>query len=82
VQIVIVGTRGEGGTDALLRAVWRAPAPARVLMVVPPDARLPPPHPAQGKGRVGEKATAYVCIGATCSLPLTESADLLNRLQS
>ena len=82
VQVVIVGVRGEPDTDALIAAAWRAAVPARVLAVVPPDAALPPAHPAHGKGRIGEKATAYVCIGATCSLPLTDSGELSKRLRS
>ena len=82
VQVVIVGARGEPDTDALIEAAWRAAVPARVLAVVPPDASLPPAHPAHGKGRVGGNATAYVCIGTTCSLPLTDSGELSKRLQS
>jgi len=82
VQVVIVGARGEAETDALLRAAWRAAVPARVLGVVAPDEALPASHPAHGKGQVDQKATAYVCIGTTCSLPLTQPSQLLERLQS
>ena len=39
-------------------------------------ASLPPAHPAAGKGPVGGRATAYLCEGPVCSLPLTDAAAL------
>jgi hypothetical protein len=48
--------------------------------VTAPDAALPPGHPAAGKGQVAGRATAYVCRGPTCSLPLTEPAALADEL--
>lgn len=76
VQVVIVGVRGEAGTDALLAAVARAAIPDLVLQVVAPGEGLAPAHPAHGKGQVGGKATAYVCRGPVCSAPVTAPADL------
>jgi hypothetical protein len=75
-QIVIRGRRGEDHTDALLRAIAGVSLPNKVLAVVPPDAALPADHPAHGKGQVAGHATAYVCIGPVCSLPLTDPAAL------
>ena len=75
-QIVIRGERGDPGTDALLRAVSDAPLPNLVLDVVAPGRALPQDHPAAGKDQVGGKATAYVCEGPVCSLPLTDAAAL------
>jgi uncharacterized protein YyaL (SSP411 family) len=75
-QIVIRGQRGAADTDALLRAIAGVSLPDKVLAVVSPDADLPPGHPAQGKTQVGGRATAYVCVGPVCSLPLTEPAAL------
>ena len=74
VQVAIVGRRGEAATDALLRAAVTQSAPNRILMVVAPDAELPALHPAHGKRQVDGRATAYVCIGTTCSLPITDPA--------
>jgi uncharacterized protein len=76
VQIVIRGRRGEADTDALLRAVAGVSLPNKVLSMLPPDAALPADHPAQGKSQVGGRATAYVCVGPVCSLPLTDPAAL------
>ena len=41
---------------------------------------LPPQHPAAGKTQVNGQATAYVCRGATCSLPITAPAGLSQAL--
>ena len=81
-QIVIVGKRGDADTDALLDAVFKADTPNRVLSVVAPDAALPENHPALGKGQTDGRATAYVCIGVTCSLPHTDPASLSAALRS
>jgi uncharacterized protein YyaL (SSP411 family) len=75
-QIVVVGRRGDVGTDALLRAVHGASLPTKVLLVTPPEAVLPTGHPAVGKGQVDGRATAYVCAGPVCSLPLADPAAL------
>jgi uncharacterized protein YyaL (SSP411 family) len=79
-QIVIVGRRGEPETQALLRAVFTTPAMNRVLSVVAPGQALPASHTAHGKGQVDGKATAYVCVGTTCSLPITEPGALAQAL--
>ncbi|MDP6345142.1 MAG: thioredoxin domain-containing protein [Alphaproteobacteria bacterium] len=71
-QIVIVGDRDDAGVGALLRVLHGAALPNRVLQVVPTDATLPQGHPAAGKGQAEGRATAYVCLGQTCSLPLTD----------
>jgi len=76
VQIVIRGRRGESGTDALLRAVYSASLPTRVFAVIEPGAALPSSHPAAGKDQVEGRATAYVCRGPVCSLPITEADTL------
>ena len=75
-QIVIRGRRGEAGTDALLRAITGVSLPNKVLAVLAPDADLPAGHPAAGKGQLDGRATAYVCEGPVCSLPLTDPAAL------
>jgi uncharacterized protein YyaL (SSP411 family) len=79
-QIVIVGERGTSACDAMFRAAVTSPVPGRLITVWPPAAALPTGHPAAGKGQVDGAATAYVCIGPECSLPLTNVADLMERL--
>ena len=79
-QIVIIGERGAPDCEALFRAAITAPAPGRLITVQPPDAKLPDGHPAAGKGQQNSTPTAYVCVGQECSLPLTDAAQLVERL--
>ena len=76
VQVVVCGARTDEGTKALLDAVYATSLPDRVLTVLEPSATLPLGHPAFGKGQQEGQATAYVCVGPVCSLPVTE-ADVL-----
>jgi uncharacterized protein YyaL (SSP411 family) len=79
-QIVIVGSRGAGDTRALLAAVLGCSLPNRVLSVIAPGEKLPERHPAAGKAQANGQATAYVCRGTTCSLPITAPAGLSQAL--
>ncbi len=81
-QLVIVGERGEPATAALLRAAVSVPAPGLVLSVIAPGAALPASHPASGKTQSAGTATAYVCVGETCSLPLTDPAALADAVRA
>ncbi|MFA5952156.1 MAG: thioredoxin domain-containing protein [Hyphomicrobium sp.] len=69
VQIVI---RAGQGIEALLKAVHECCVPNRILSVLAPGQDCAEGHPARGKISVGELATAYVCIGESCSLPMTD----------
>jgi uncharacterized protein YyaL (SSP411 family) len=71
-QIVIVGRPGAPDTNAMLTALFRSCLPNRVLQIVPPGESLPSHHPAHGHGQIDGKATAYVCRGMACSLPVTD----------
>jgi len=79
-QIVIVGERGAPDCEAMFRAAITAPVPGRLIMVQRPGADLPDGHPASGKGQQNGAATAYVCVGPECSLPLTDAPQLVERL--
>jgi len=82
VQVVIIGRRGDADTDALLAALDGLCLPNRVLQVVAPEGSLPPGHPAAGKDAAGGRATAYVCHGPACSLPMTEPERLAAALKT
>jgi uncharacterized protein YyaL (SSP411 family) len=75
-DVVILGARGENGTEALLAALHAKSAAHLVLQVIGDAAALPASHPAAGKSQIDGKATAYVCRRQTCSAPVTEPADL------
>jgi uncharacterized protein YyaL (SSP411 family) len=80
VQTVIIGPADAADTKALVTAAFTAPQPNLVLQRITPDCPLPDGHPAHGKTTVDGKATAYVCVGPVCSLPLTDVEDLANAL--
>ena len=71
-QIVIVGQRGEADTEALLITLRAHSLPDLVLSIIEPNEQLPDSHPAAGKGQENGRATAYICKGTVCSLPLTD----------
>jgi len=71
-QIVVVADPGDADAEALLDAVRGRSLPNRILMRVAPGRALPAAHPAHGKGQAGGRATAYVCVGTTCSLPIAD----------
>ena len=80
-QIVIVGARGESECDAMIRAVYSLSLPNRILSVIALGTSMPVGHPAAGKTQRDGKATAYLCVGPTCSLPVSDAAALRALLQ-
>ncbi len=78
VQIVI---RGGRGAEALQRAACEGCLPNRILSVLAPGEESHPEHPASGKTNIGDLATAFVCVGQVCSLPVTDP-DILRGLLS
>jgi uncharacterized protein YyaL (SSP411 family) len=81
VQIVIRGRRGDAEADAMLAAVNGVSLPTRILTVVEPGMSLPTDHPAAGKDQVNGRATAYICRGPVCSLPITNPSTLIQDLR-
>jgi uncharacterized protein YyaL (SSP411 family) len=79
-QIVIVGDREAAQVKAFLDVVRTSSVAARVLQVVAPGEQLPIGHPAHGKGQLDGRPTVYVCVGQTCSLPMTEPEALREAL--
>ena len=75
-QIVVIGTRGDADTAALIDRVAARSLPNRILQIIAPGDALAPGHPAAGKGQVDGRATAYICRGATCSLPIADPDEL------
>jgi uncharacterized protein YyaL (SSP411 family) len=68
---------GEGpAADALLQAARRLPALDRIVLHARSADALPPSHPARAKIAAAGTGAAFVCVGETCSLPVTDPADL------
>jgi uncharacterized protein YyaL (SSP411 family) len=80
VQVAIIGDRTDTATKALITEAYALASPNLVLSVTAPDGTLPANHPAAGKPQKGGKATAYVCIGETCSLPVTDAAAMIEAI--
>ena len=81
VQIVIAGDAEAGAGAEMLQTAALCAPPARLIFRVAGEAALPDSHPAAGKGQVDGKPTAYVCIGTTCTLPITDVKALEDHLQ-
>ena len=79
-QIVIAGDMTAA--KALRDTAIQAAPPTRLILSVPPGTDLPAGHPATGKGPVNDQPAAYVCVGTTCTLPLTDAKDLEDHLRS
>ena len=74
VQVTVAGS-GDSA-DGLATAALASGHPRLVLLRTADGQDLPAGHPATGKGTVDGTAAAYLCTGATCSLPMTEAAAL------
>lgn len=79
-QVVVIADPRDPAGATLRRAALQAPAGPRFVLAVGPEDALPEGHPAFGKSQVGGQATAYVCVGQTCTLPATSPAELRDRL--
>jgi uncharacterized protein len=80
-EIVVTG---EGaGADALLAAARKMPPLDRVILRARSAEPLSSTHPARAQIEAAKgQAQAFVCIGETCSLPVTDEAGLLGALKS
>ena len=80
-QITVVGSSVDPLTRQLLACAHRYGPVDRIISLVSPGTDLPPDHPASGKTSV-ERPTAFVCVGTTCSLPLSDSDALRQLLEN
>ena len=80
VQVTVAGS--GAATDALAAAALASGHPRLVLQRTADGQDLPAGHPAAGKGPVDGAAAAYLCTGATCSLPMTDPGALSRVLAS
>ena len=66
-EIVITGTQAERFAEAALKI----PFVDRIVLRAASAQSLPAAHPAQAKIAAAPEAAAFVCVGETCSLPVT-----------
>jgi uncharacterized protein YyaL (SSP411 family) len=80
--VVIVGERNSPGIAAFRDVLRRTNLVNKVVQQIAPNEQLYEGHPAFGKPQVDGKATLYVCVGQTCSLPITDPEKLELQLKS
>ncbi len=79
-EIVVTGSGPRA--EALLEAARRVPALDRIVLHAGADAALSPNHPAREKLKAAAEPQAFVCIGETCSLPVTDPAGLISAIDA
>jgi uncharacterized protein YyaL (SSP411 family) len=79
-EIVVTG-QGDRA-DALLAAARKMPPLDRSVLHASAAAALAPSHPARAKLTAAAEPQAFVCIGATCSLPVTDPAGLIGAMDA
>jgi len=80
---VVVGDPDASETLALADRARRVLRPEDAILVTRPGQKTPPgisPEWLAGRDRIDGRATAYVCHGTTCSLPVHEPRDLVAEL--
>ena len=81
-QIVIIvaafssAHKGGKAEAPLMQVLAALSLPGAVQLVIQDDHQFAPASPLFGKTAIDGKPTAYVCVGGTCSLPVTEAAAL------
>jgi len=79
-EIVVTG---EGArAQALLAAARTLPPLDRIVLHAPSAAALAATHPAREKLKAATGPQAFVCVGATCSLPVTDPAGLIGAMDA
>ncbi|MGE5367389.1 MAG: thioredoxin domain-containing protein [Betaproteobacteria bacterium] len=73
-EVVVTGQ--GAGADALLTAARRLPSLDRIVFHAASAAALSGKHPARAKLDAAHAPQAFVCVGETCSLPVTDASAL------
>jgi uncharacterized protein YyaL (SSP411 family) len=77
-EIIVVG---QGATaEELASAARKLPFLDRMVLRAISEAALPGAHPARRKIGAAQTAAAFVCVGDTCSLPVTSPAAIAEAL--
>ncbi len=79
-EIVVTGQGAHA--QALLSAARALPSLDRIVLHAATAAALATAHPARAKLSASSEAEAFVCIGETCSLPVTDPARLIGAIDA
>jgi uncharacterized protein YyaL (SSP411 family) len=77
-EIVVVGQ--GAGSDELASAARKLPFLDRIVLRATNAAALPDSHPAREKDSAAQTAAAFICVGDTCSLPVTSPTAIAGAL--
>ena len=77
-EIVVTG----GEAERFAAAALRIPFIDRIVLRAASAAALPASHPAQAKIGATAQSAAFVCLGETCSLPITDAAQIAETVAS
>ena len=77
-EIVVTGAE----SDALFAAALKLPFTGRTVLRARTAAALPVTHPARDKIAAARAPQAFVCVGETCSLPVTDPAGLTGAIDA
>ena len=78
-EIVVIGQGARA--DALLAAARAIPSLDRVVFHARSAAALPPSYPALQYIQAAAEPQAFICVGETCSLPVTDPASLIRAVE-
>jgi uncharacterized protein YyaL (SSP411 family) len=79
-EIVVTG---QGDRAQILLAAARAMPPLdRIVLHAPSADALPSSHPARTKLSAAREPQAFVCVGETCSVPVTDPAGLIGAMDA
>ena len=78
---IVVSGQGAAA-DALLMAARRLPALDRIVLHAGSAEALSASHPARAKLAADREPQAFVCVGETCSLPVTEATALAAAIET
>jgi len=81
VQVTVVGERKDSRTKALWGIAQHSAPPDRAIVIVDTNEKLPAHHPAAGKIAPRREPIAFVCLGTTCSMPLSNPDKLEQALE-
>ena len=79
-EIVVTGQ--GAGADALLAAARRLPPLDRIVLHAPSAEAPRDKHPARDKLNASREPQAFVCVGETCSLPISDAAALGSAIEA
>ena len=81
-EVAVIGRRGDASTRALVATALAPFHRNRTVAGRGPDERVAGVPVLEGRGLLGERATAYLCSGYACRAPVNEPAALAEQIRA